>query len=55
MGFTKRPMHPNMTFEQLVAAINDNFNDIENLYKTTIYKDDTGEDIILIGYQKNGF
>lgn len=55
MGFTKRPLHPSMTFEQLVAALNDNFSDIENLYKTTIYYDDTATPRILIGYHRDGF
>lgn len=55
MAFTRRPMHPSMTFEQLVAALNENFSDIENAYKTTIYRDDTGLPRILIGYHKDGF
>jgi len=42
-------LNPNMTFDQLVAALNENFAAIENSSRTTIIKDDTGKPRIIIG------
>lgn len=47
-------LHPNMDTATLVAALNQNFALIENLNRTTIYKDETGTNRIIIGKLPDG-
>lgn len=48
-------LNPNMTYPQLIAALNENFAMLENINKTLIIKDNTGTPRIVIGFIKGGF
>lgn len=49
MALSLIKLHPNMTYDMLVSALNENFALIENLSRTNIYKDETGKRRIIIG------
>lgn len=48
-------LHPGMSYNALVNALNENFAALENFSRTIIIKDNTGASRIVIGYQKDGF
>lgn len=44
-------LHSNMTMQQLISALNENFNLLQNQSQTIIIKDEAGQNRILIGRQ----
>lgn len=42
-------LHGNMSYQQLISALNENFNLLQNQSQTIAIKDDTGQTRILIG------
>lgn len=49
------PLHPTMTYEQMVATMNENLSMMENHSRTTVYTDNSGTQRIVIGYLAGGF
>lgn len=45
---------PNMSYAQLVAAVNENFALVENINRTQIFKDETGTQRIILGRLPDG-
>lgn len=43
-----------MDYDTLISALNDNFALLENLNRTTIYKDETGKQRIIVGQLPDG-
>jgi hypothetical protein len=47
-------LNPTMTFDELVAALNENFALSENVNRTQVFKDETGTNRIILGRQPDG-
>lgn len=47
-------VNPNMDWATLVATLNENFSLIQNQAQTTVYKDETGVNRIIIGKFPDG-
>lgn len=54
MGLNSITLQENMTYGQLVNALNQNFAALENLTTSQTFKDETGTNRIIIGRFPNG-
>jgi hypothetical protein len=51
---TTTRLSPNMDWQTAISAINQNFQALESLAKTSVYKDETGVNRIIIGRMPDG-
>lgn len=54
MALSTIRLSPTMRYEQLIAALNENFALLENINRTLIIKDETGKNRIIIGRRPDG-
>lgn len=54
MALSTIRLHPTMTYDMLISALNDNFAQLENINRTLIMRDETGTNRIILGRQPDG-